>query len=68
MNERRDLARVVAPHLAEALAARLTGNATDGEGIVQESNVRTYRAIHAFAEDSVRADLDSSRCEGNGIS
>jgi RNA polymerase sigma-70 factor, ECF subfamily len=56
-DNRQKFVRVVAPHLGEALtlATLLTGNRADGEDVVQESSVRAFRAIHAFAEGSARA-------------
>jgi RNA polymerase sigma-70 factor (ECF subfamily) len=56
-DNRQKFARVVAPHLGEALglATLLTGSRADGEDVVQESSVRAYRAIHAFADGSARA-------------
>jgi RNA polymerase sigma-70 factor (ECF subfamily) len=56
-DNKQKFARVVAPHLGEALALAtwLTGNRADAEDVVQESSVRAYRAIHAFANGSARA-------------
>jgi len=48
---------IVLPHLADALslARWLTGNAVDGEDVVQEAAIRAYTAIATFRDGSAKA-------------
>jgi RNA polymerase sigma factor (sigma-70 family) len=50
-------ARIVLPHLddAFALARWITGSRADAEDVVQDSCLRAFRAIGAFAEGNARA-------------
>lgn len=50
-------ARIVLPYLddAFALARWITGNRADAEDVVQDSCLRAFRAIGAFAEGNARA-------------
>ena len=56
-SENSDFARVVLPHLADALtiATWLTGNRADAEDIVQEACLRAFRAISTYAGGNARA-------------
>jgi RNA polymerase sigma factor (sigma-70 family) len=56
-NDTERFARVVEPHLADALnlALWLTANRSDAEDVVQEASLRAFKAIQSFSGGNSRA-------------